>query len=231
MLGRLQPGQVVVRCDESTGDLRRDARGRCERVAVGEKGILLARINGLVGYDGYLDKKASSAKLVRDVFRAGDTYFNTGDLLQCHEDGWVSFADRVGDTFRWKGENVSTNEVAEVLNGARGVLESNVYGVAVPGADGRAGMASINAHPELELSELARYVIERLPAYQRPHFLRVQREMRVTATFKHQKAAYREEGFDPARVSDPLFLLDGETYVPIDQTVFQRIQAGELGPR
>lgn len=231
MLGRVKPGQVLVRCDEESGEILRNREGFCDRVGVGEKGILLGHINPLLAFDGYVDKSATDKKVVVDVFRKGDRYFNTGDILQSHEDSWVSFADRVGDTFRWKGENVSTNEVAEVLNGAKGVLESNVYGVAVPGAEGRAGMASINTSGELDLSEFARFVVSRLPAYQRPYFLRLQQEMRITGTFKHQKTGYRDEGFDPTKVADPLYFLDGDKYVPIDQSLFQRIQAGEIGPR
>ena len=231
MLGRLKPGQVLVRCDEASGDILRNRENFCDQIEVGQKGILLGHINPLLTFDGYVDKSATDKKVMRNVFRQGDAYFNTGDLLQLHEDSWVSFADRVGDTFRWKGENVSTNEVAEVLNGAKGVLESNVYGVSVPGAEGRAGMASINANAELDLTEFARYVVTRLPVYQRPYFLRLQQEMRITGTFKHQKTGYRDEGFDPTKVSDPLYFLDGDTYVPIDRSLFQRIQAGEIGPR
>jgi acyl-CoA synthetase (AMP-forming)/AMP-acid ligase II len=231
MLGRLKPGQVLVRCDEATGEILRNSKGLCDRAEVGQKGILLGHINPLLAFDGYVDKSATNKKIVNDVFRKGDAYFNTGDLLQLHEDNWVSFADRVGDTFRWKGENVSTNEVAEVLNGAKGVLESNVYGVVVPGAEGRAGMASISANDELDLDEFAQYVVKRLPVYQRPYFLRISREMRITGTFKHQKNGYREEGYDPSKVQDPLYLLQGDKYIPIDQEVYKRIQAGELGPR
>ncbi len=231
MLGRLKPGQVLVRCNEESGEIQRNRGGLCDKVAVGEKGILLGHINPLLTFDGYVDKGATDNKIVRNVFRNGDQYFNTGDILQLHDDAWVSFADRVGDTFRWKGENVSTNEVAEVLNGAKGVLESNVYGVAVPGAEGRAGMASINTSGELDLEEFARFVVSRLPVYQRPYFLRLQQEMRITGTFKHQKTGYRDEGFDPGKVEDPLYFLDGDKYVPIDKGLYQRIQAGEIGPR
>jgi acyl-CoA synthetase (AMP-forming)/AMP-acid ligase II len=166
------------------------------------------------------------------VFRRGDRYFNSGDLLTMHDDGWVSFADRIGDTFRWKGENVSTNEVAEVLNGARGVLETNVYGVAVPGADGRAGMASISADDQFDIEELARYVTSKLPVYQRPYFVRVQNgALRITGTFKHQKVAYREEGYDPQKVEDPLYFLDGDRYVPLDRALFAKIEAGQASLR
>jgi acyl-CoA synthetase (AMP-forming)/AMP-acid ligase II len=231
MVGRLKPGQVIVRCDETSGEILRNSQGFCEQVGVGQKGILLGHINRLFSFEGYVDKTATSKKVVTDVFKPGDRYFNSHDLLQLHDHGWVSFADRIGDTFRWKGENVSTNEVAEVLNGAKGVLESNVYGVKVTGAEGRAGMASINIDGDLDLDQFARYVCDKLPAYQRPYFLRLQKDMRITGTFKHQKVDYRDEGYDPSKVGDPLYFLDGDRYVPIDGGLFQRLAAGEIGPR
>ena len=167
------------------------------------------------------------------MFHRGDRYFNSGDILTMHEDNWASFADRIGDTFRWKGENVSTNEVAEVLNGAKGVLESNVYGVSVPGAEGRAGMASISASDEFDIEELGRYVTSKLPVYQRPYFVRVQKNgaMRITGTFKHQKVAYRDEGYDPSKVSEPLYFLDGERYVALDAALFDKIKQGQANLR
>jgi fatty-acyl-CoA synthase len=230
MLGRLRPGQHVVRCDEATGEMIRDAKGLCAAAKPGEKGILLIHINPLFTFDGYVDAKASQGKVVSDVFKRGDRYFNSGDILQIHEDKWVSFADRIGDTFRWKGENVSTNEVAEMLNAVAGVHETNVYGVSVPGAEGRAGMASISASGEFDIGKLAQYVVQKLPVYQRPYFVRVQQtgSMRVTGTFKHQKVAYREEGYDPSKVQDPLYFLDGDKYVPIDDQLYKRLQSGEL---
>ncbi|HEX5660332.1 MAG TPA: AMP-binding protein, partial [Polyangiales bacterium] len=230
MLGRLRPGQEIVRCDEASGEIIRDAKGMCTPAKGGEKGILLIHINPLFKFDGYVDAKASAGKVVSDVFKRGDRYFNSGDILQIHEDKWVSFADRIGDTFRWKGENVSTNEVAEVLNGADGVLETNVYGVSVPGSEGRAGMASISANGEFDIGKLGQFVLSKLPAYQRPYFVRLQQsgDMRVTGTFKHQKVAYRDEGYDPSKVQDPLFFLDGDRYVPIDEGLFKKLQSGEL---
>jgi acyl-CoA synthetase (AMP-forming)/AMP-acid ligase II len=230
MIGRLSFGQALVRCDEATGEIWRDAQGHCERVAPGQKGILLGQINKLFSFDGYVDRTATNKKVVKNVFKKGDRYFNSGDLLLLHDHGWVSFADRIGDTFRWKGENVSTNEVAEVLNGAQGVLESNVYGVAVAGAEGRAGMASVNVE-QIDLDAFARYVCSKLPAYQRPYFLRVQQNMQITGTFKHQKVDYRDQGYDPTKVTDPLYFLDGERYVPIDAALYKRLASGELGPR
>jgi acyl-CoA synthetase (AMP-forming)/AMP-acid ligase II len=228
MVGRLRSGQVLVRCDLETGELRRNAAGRCEAVGVGESGLLLAKITRVAAYDGYADPEATRKKIVEGAFAPGDRYFNSGDLLTLHADNWLSFSDRVGDTFRWKGENVSTNEVAEVLNAAPGVLESNVYGVAVPGAEGRAGMASLNCGSDFSIDELATFVTAKLPLYQRPYFVRLQTDMRITGTFKHQKVDYRSEGFDPSRVADPLYFLDGDRYVPLDAALYGSIQSGEI---
>jgi acyl-CoA synthetase (AMP-forming)/AMP-acid ligase II len=229
MVGRLQTGQALVRCNLETGEIVRNAEGRCERVGPGETGLLLGRISGVTSYDGYLDAEATRKKIVEGVFKPGDRWFDTGDLLTLHEHGWLSFADRVGDTFRWKGENVSTNEVAEILNGAPGVLESNVFGVRVPGADGRAGMACLRVDGAFSLEDFGAFVRERLPVYQRPYFVRLlEGEMRVTGTFKHQKADYRREGYDPSVVSDPLWFLDGERYVPLDAALSEAIAAGRV---
>ena len=124
MVGRLQMGSALIRCDAETGEPYRSADGRCERVKVGETGLFVAKINAAIPFDGYADKSATQKKILEHVFKQGDRYFDSGDLLVLHEDKWLSFADRVGDTFRWKGENVSTNEVAEILNGAPSVLEN-----------------------------------------------------------------------------------------------------------
>ncbi|MEW6775203.1 MAG: long-chain-acyl-CoA synthetase [Bdellovibrionota bacterium] len=231
MVGRLRPGQLIAKCDLATGELIRNGDGLATKLGPGGKGLMLGQINAVMSFDGYLDKAATQKKILRDVLKKGDKYFNTGDILQLHEDGWVSFVDRVGDTFRWKGENVSTNEVAEIINGARGVLESNVYGVKVEGAEGRAGMASINASDEFDVHEFAKYVTSKLANYQRPYFIRVQKDMRITGTFKHQKVDYRDEAYDPAKVKDPLYYLDGEKYVPIDAALYKKLSSGEVGPR
>jgi acyl-CoA synthetase (AMP-forming)/AMP-acid ligase II len=225
-IGRLLPGQAILRCDVETGEVVRNAEGRCERVAEGEVGLLVIKIAGLSRFDGYLDEKASRKKLLEDVFEPGDRYFDSGDLLEVHAGNWLSFADRIGDTFRWKGENVSTNEVAEALNLADGVLEANVYGVEVPGSEGRAGMASLNVSDEFDLDAFARHLASELPVYQRPYFVRLQHDMRITGTFKHQKVDYRREGYDPAQVDDPLYFLDGDAYVELDAALYDAIQSG-----
>jgi acyl-CoA synthetase (AMP-forming)/AMP-acid ligase II len=226
MVGRLIAGARLIRCDQETGEPILDDDCRCEDVEEGETGLLVSPIHAAAPFDGYADEAATKKKVLEGVFAAGDQYFNTGDLLTLHDDGWLSFADRVGDTFRWKGENVSTNEVAEILNGAPGVLETNVYGVEVPGSDGRAGMASINVGPEFDLEAFARFAGENLASYQRPIFLRLQKDMRITVTLKHQKVDYRREGYDPGKITDPLYLLDGEGYAPLDAGVFDSLQDG-----
>jgi len=231
MIGRLPRGQAVVRCDAATGDLVRGADGFCERVGPGEVGLLVGRISQVMKFDGYVDRKATEGKIIRDVFKSGDRYFNSGDLLHLHEGRWLSFADRLGDTFRWKGENVSTSEVGEILCGAPGVLEANVYGVPVPGADGRAGMAALSTGEGFDLERFAAYVREHLTAYQQPLFLRVLGEqMRVTATLKQQKVDYRDEGYDPARVGDELYVLSGDVYEKLDDARYHEITSGESVP-
>ncbi|MEE3331836.1 MAG: long-chain-acyl-CoA synthetase [Myxococcota bacterium] len=226
MVGRINPGQTLIRCDLETGDIYRNAEGHCEAVKEGETGLLLMRISKIAKFDGYLDKAASNKKILEDAFEEGDRHFNSGDLLTLHAGNWLSFADRIGDTFRWKGENVSTNEVAEALNSALGILETNVYGVEVPGADGRAGMASLNVSDEFSLDAFTEHVQKNLPVYQRPYFLRIQHDMRITGTFKHQKVDYRKEGFDPGKVNDPMYFLDGDKYVPLDAMLFESLQSG-----
>jgi acyl-CoA synthetase (AMP-forming)/AMP-acid ligase II len=228
MVGRLLPGMAIVKADLETGDIERNAKGHCEKIAQGETGLLLGRISNATQFDGYVDESATRKKIVEDAFKKGDRYFNTGDLLTLAEDGWVGFADRVGDTFRWKGENVSTNEVAEILNGAPGVLETNVYGVEVPGYEGRAGMASIRCNDEFKVEDLAPFVKANLPGYQRPYFVRLQQDMRITGTFKHQKVDYRKEGYDPKLVSDPLYFFDGSGYLPLDGEVYDGLRSGRI---
>lgn len=232
MIGRRRRGQYLVRCDQSTGEIIRNADGFCSEIQPGEIGLLLGKITKVMKFDGYVDKKATSKKIVENIFESGDKFFNSGDLIQLHEDGWLSFADRVGDTFRWKGENVSTNEVAEALNRVDGVLEANVYGVRVPHTDGRAGMAAITVENGFDLQKLADYANNSLPNYQRPYFVRLLSgdEMRTTSTFKHQKVDYRKEGFDPRAINDPLYFLQNGSYVPIDADLFAKIEAGEVSP-
>jgi len=231
MVGRLLGGLRLIRCDVETGDPYRNPAGLCEEVSEGETGLWIAPIRASTPFDGYADESATAKKILENVFKPGDRFFNSGDLLVLHDDGWLAFADRVGDTFRWKGENVSTNEVAEILNGARGVLETNVYGVEVPGSEGRAGMASVHCDDTFSIEEFSRFAVENLAGYQRPIFVRLQKEMQITVTFKHRKVDYRREGYDPNKVTDPLFVLEGGRYVPLDDVTYSRILDGDWGAK
>jgi len=231
MMGRMSAGQAVLHCDRESGAPIRNAAGFCARVKSGEVGLLVSQISGVLPFDGYVDPKATQKKILEDVFKKGDRYFDSGDLIELHEKRWLSFVDRIGDTFRWKGENVSTSEVAETLNGAEGLLEANVYGVQVPGTEGRAGMAALKVTADFDLEGFAAFVMEKLPRYQRPLFIRLlEGEMRATSTFKQQKVDYRKEGFDPSVIRDPLYLLNDGRYLPIDADLFASIGRGEVVP-
>ena len=165
--------------------------------------------------------------MLRDVFEKGDAWFAIGDLMKTDADGYFYFVDRVGDTFRWKGENVSTNEVAELLHAAPGVREANVYGVAVTGADGRAGMAGLVVDADFDIKTFGEYVARALPAYARPLFVRLLPEMDTTGTFKVRKMDLVADGYDPAKIKGAMFFHDPKRgYVKLTKSVFERLSAG-----
>ncbi len=147
-------------------------------------------------------------------------------------EGNYYFVDRIGDTFRWKGENVSTQEVAEIISQFPGVAFAGVYGVQVPGSEGRVGMAAITLEEGTRFDPKAfcELTNEKLSTYARPAFVRITAEVEVTGTFKMSKTELKKAGYDPALVSDPLFFraTDGERYLPLDPPLFGRIQSGEL---
>ena len=176
-------------------------------------------------FEGYSDAEASEKKILHDVFKRGDAWYRTGDLLSCDEEGYYYFVDRIGDTFRWKGENVATSEVLAVFDG---VLDVNVYGVRVPGADGRAGMAALVCDGTFDLTRFYAYVSERLPSYARPLFLRMREQLETTATFKHRKVDLVRDGFDPAKVKEPLYFRDDAVgaYVALGPSLYEEIIEG-----
>ena len=224
---------AIVRFDVEAGTPLRDAQGFCIRAAPDEVGEAIGAIGGGEGagrFEGYTSAADSDAKVLRHVFQPGDRWFRTGDLMRRDSAGFFYFVDRVGDTFRWKGENVATSEVAEVLTGAPGVVEATVYGVAVPGHDGRAGMAALVVDGAFDPAALHGHVAARLPAYARPAFLRVQAAIAVTDTFKQRKAPLVRDGFDPALVAEPLFVDDRDraAYAPLDAATHRRILSGDL---
>uniref|UniRef100_A0A493SVI7 long-chain-fatty-acid--CoA ligase n=1 Tax=Anas platyrhynchos platyrhynchos TaxID=8840 RepID=A0A493SVI7_ANAPP len=221
----------IVRYDVAEGAPVRDKAGRCIRVGTGETGLLIAPVTPRTPFLGYAgSQELSEQKLLRGVFAEGDTYFSTGDLVEQDAAQFVRFRDRTGDTYRWKGENVATTEVAEVLAAHEALQEVTVYGVSVPGHEGRAGMAALVLRPgcRLDGAGLYQHVAELLPPYAQPRFLRLQERLEMTATFKQQKVRLAQEGFDPARVPDPLFLLDeaARAYVPLGPALWEDIVAG-----
>jgi fatty-acyl-CoA synthase len=209
----------------------RTAQGFCTECAPDEVGEAIGKIDDQRGrFEGYSKGADTEKKILRDVFEKGDAWFRTGDLLRRDAEGYFYFVDRIGDTFRWKGENVATSEVAEAISVFPGVKEANVYGVKVPGTDGRAGMVSMVAAPDIDLLVFKSHLERNLPAYARPIFVRLQKEMEVTGTFKHRKVELVKEGYDPAAVGDPLYFLDPVTsqYVSLTKELHDRINAGEI---
>jgi len=225
----------LVRFDVDAGEPLRGADGRCIRCRVDEVGEMVAEIvddplKPAQRFEGYADPEATRRKILTDVFRPGDTWFRTGDLLRRDRDGYYYFVDRVGDTFRWKGENVATSEVAEVINLLPDIRESVVYGVAVAGYEGKAGMATIASDGPPDLDRLRRHVRENLPGYARPLFFRLRRELDTTSTLKQRRVGFSEEGFDPSRITDPLYFdqPDGGAMVPLDKALFDEINSGRV---
>ena len=224
---------AVVKFDPDVEAPLRDASGRCVRCAPNQPGEAIAQIldmHGSTRFEGYTDDIASSKKILRDVFAPGDAWYRSGDLMRQDEQGFFYFVDRVGDTFRWKGENVSTAEVAGVITGCSGVVDAAVYGVTVPGTDGRAGMAALVTGEGFDLAALRRALQERLPAYARPLFLRIVAAIELTGTFKLRKHELALEGYDPTRIRDAVYIEDRERneYVPLDARLHEQLQAGVL---
>lgn len=175
-------------------------------------------------FKGYTDQAATEKKIIRDVFTKGDKWFRSGDLLRKDKEGFVYFVDRIGDTFRWKGENVATSEVSEILSEVPGVKDVNVYGVTIPGKDGRAGMAAIVSE-NLDFKKLYEIASKELPLYAIPLFIRLTKEIEITSTLKHRKVELVKEGFSPQVVKEPLYFRDDklQTYIPLDQNLYEQI--------
>jgi citronellyl-CoA synthetase len=231
---------ALVKYDVEADEIVRDAQGHCIKVAAGEPGLLLGKITAKTSFEGYTSREDTQKKILRDVFKPGDAWFNTGDLLKTVNVGFslglthYQFVDRVGDTFRWKSENVSTNEVGEILNSHPQVEFCNVYGVEIPNAEGRAGMASLlltSGVETLDLASFSAYVNEHLPTYARPVFLRIQKQLDTTGTFKMVKGELRKQGYDLSQVSDPLYVLKprSDTYERLDAYFAGILRAGDAG--
>jgi fatty-acyl-CoA synthase len=222
----------IVRFDIEREIPVRGKEGFCIECAANEAGEVIGKISEDAGktFDGYTQQSDTQKKVLHDVFEKGDSWFRTGDLMRRDELGYFYFVDRIGDTFRWKGENVATSEVSEALSVIAGVKEANVYGVAVPGMDGRAGMAALVTGPGFDISKLADALAGNLPVYARPVFVRLLSELEVTGTFKQRKVDLVREGFDPATIRDPLYWLNHSTgqYEPLTRDVFEAILSGRV---
>ncbi|CAK6961560.1 hsFATP2a_ACSVL_like domain-containing protein [Scomber scombrus] len=211
----------------------RNSEGLCIEADRGETGLLVGRVTQRSPFIGYAGNKTQTEKKrLHNVLKKGDLYFNTGDLLRFDHENFVYFQDRVGDTFRWKGENVATSEVADILSMAQSILEANVYGVKVEGHEGRIGMAAVTLKEGEEFDCLDAYnkVTNYLPAYARPRFIRIQPCLEMTGTFKMKKVKLVEEGFNPALINDLLYFLEPEkkSYVPLTEEIYKAIGARQI---
>jgi len=223
----------IVKFDVENEEPVRGADGLCIKCGPGEIGEAIGKIDPEVPtgkFDGYADAKATEKKILRDVFEKGDAWFRSGDLMKNDERGYFYFMDRIGDTFRWKGENVATSEVAEAISIFPGIKEANVYGVAINGMDGRAGMVSLVVAEKPDWGTFKGHLDQNLPAYSQPVFVRLQEEVEITGTFKHRKVDLVKEGFDPDEIADPIFFFDpsSKEYVPLTKARYDEIQTGSL---
>lgn len=240
-IGRIPPylthrfSPALVRFDVVKDEPVRNAEGFCIPCETNEAGEALAKMandsaNPGSRFEGYTDKLASEKKILHHVFKAGDMWIRTGDLMRKDEKGFFYFVDRIGDTFRWKGENVATSEVSAAICAFAGVKHANVYGVSIPGKDGRAGMAAVVADHPLDLAALRRHFVERLPSYARPVFLRFCGEVEVTGTFKYSKSDLVQQGYDPAVTTDVLYFDNPELqkFDRLDGMLYDRILKGQI---
>jgi fatty-acyl-CoA synthase len=230
-----RPPTALIELDIDMGEPVRDAQGFCIRCSANQVGEAIGQIPSAAAtfggrFDGYTNEQDSQKKILRNVFARGDAWFRTGDLMRRDERGFFYFVDRIGDTFRWKGENVATTEVSEAITEYPGIPEANVYGVEVPGTDGRACMAAVVVDDRFNLAEFRAHITARLPNYACPVFLRICREMEVTPTFKHKKRDLAQAGYDPSVTTDKIFLNDWErgAFVPVDTALYQRLRSGRV---
>ncbi|XP_034076951.1 very long-chain acyl-CoA synthetase-like [Gymnodraco acuticeps] len=224
---------TLIKYDTERDEPIRDDNGLCVEAPKGETGLLVSKITDIAPFVGYAqNEEQTERKKLRNVLKKGDLYFNSGDLMRINNDNFIYFQDRVGDTFRWKGENVATNEVSDILTISDGLKEANVYGVQVPGHEGRIGMAAVTMKEgaQFDGSRIFNHVVSYLPSYARPRFIRIQNAVEVTGTFKQMKVKLVEESFDPGRIQDPLYILDNEekSYIPLTAQVYSSIISGNI---
>ncbi|XP_054275215.1 long-chain fatty acid transport protein 4-like [Macrosteles quadrilineatus] len=222
----------LIKADPETNEPIRTEDGFCIRCDDGEPGILVGGVkksHPFSQFTGYADKKATEKKILRNVFKRGDEFFNSGDILVRDEFGYFYFKDRTGDTFRWRGENVATSEVEAVISNVVGLKDAIVYGVEVPGVEGRAGMAAVvDPDHSLQLTLLAEGMRKALPAYARPLFLRVMQSTPLTGTFKLKKVDLQNEGYNPSSLKDPVYFFNGTAFEPLTEKLYGQIVSGKM---
>ena len=219
----------IIRIDPDTNEPVRNSSGFCKMADYNEPGELIGKIiekdllREFTGYKGLPSQTQN--KIMTNVFKTGDKYFRTGDFVKMDEEGYIYFNDRTGDTFRWRGENVSTTEIENTASKIIKNLQVACYGVEIPGAEGRAGMIAIVQQDDIDLAELCRELKERLPTYAVPLFVRVVEQLEYTATEKIIKRKLREEAFDIHHIVDPLYFMDpvSKTYIPLTEDIYKKI--------
>jgi fatty-acyl-CoA synthase len=230
---RFSPALVVL--DVEQGEPARNTQGFCIRCSPNEPGEAIGKVVEQISnigsrFEGYTNQEATERRILRDVFEPGDVWVRTGDLMRKDEQGFFHFVDRIGDTFRWKGENVAISEVSEAICEFPGVKHANVYGVTIPATEGRAGMATLVTDDEIDLAQFRNHLVARLPAYARPLFLRIRKDMDLTGTFKYSKSDLVRQGFNPLISSDLVYFddLESRAFTRLDRALYERIQTGNL---
>ncbi len=228
MIGRLNmPGVLLAKVDPMTGVFYKDQKGFLVKCKPGDTGMLLIKVEEKGVFTGYKNIDQTQSKLLQNCFHVSDVYFNTGDMLKLHENEWLSFADRFGDTFRWKGENVSTLEVEEILNSYPPIEISVVYGVVIPGTEGKAGMAALKIRRgfEFDIGAFSKFVSEILPGYSIPMFLRIRKKLEFTGPLKIKKTNLHNEAYNYQIIQDPLFFWDSlaKKYIALTEPLYNRI--------
>lgn len=234
-MGMVLGSYAVVKIDTESEEPVKDSNGHLIRCDKGEPGLLLGRITRVTPFDGYTDEEKNESKVIHDAFRSGDAWFNTGDLVK--EQGWrhLQFVDRLGDTYRWKGENVSTGEVEMIVNQYPRIRESIAYGVEIPDTNGRAGMVAVvleENEQSLDAGGLYQYLKAELPSYAVPVFVRTLNSVSATGTFKYQRNHLKKQGYDKSSFDDSsdevyVALPGSDSYCPLTDEVFEKLKQGE----
>lgn len=223
---------TLIKVDENTDEPIRSKHGLCVKVKPGETGEFVGKIienDPTRAFDGYANKEANRKKIIYDVFRKGDCAFASGDLLTMDQFGYLYFKDRCGDTYRWKGENVSTMEVEAIISNSLQLTDCIVYGVQVPGCEGKAGMAAIlDKNQSVNLNDLLENLRKCMPMFMIPIFIRIVDYLEVTSTHKLPKVTFKKQGFNPYIIKDPLFMFDCKNfkYIQIDDQLYTNIVKG-----